>query len=107
MGVTVEAPYSRTSRRELLIGGGELASTSALGGEGRAAVQDAIAARAIAIRTIEPDGENFDDLEPFADAVADAKIVQLGESSPGSGTDFKGQFTARGADQAGLRSGAW
>jgi erythromycin esterase len=89
LGVTVEAPYSRTSRREPLIGGGELASTSALGGAGRAAVQDSIAACAIAIRTIEPDGENYDDLEPFADAVGDAKIVQLGESSHGSGTDFK------------------
>ncbi len=89
MGVTLEESSSRTSRRALLIGAGALASTGALIGQGRAAAQGSLAASALAFRTIEPDDENYDDLAPFADAVGDARIVQLGECSHGSGTCFK------------------
>jgi erythromycin esterase len=78
-----------SSRRELLIGGAALASAPALGGEVHAAAGDKLAAHAHAIRTIEPEDDDYDDLEPFGDAVGDARIVQLGECSHGSGTDFK------------------
>lgn len=72
-----------------MIGAGAFASAGALGGEALAADEDTLAACARVIRTIDPDDENYDDLAPFADAVGDARIVQLGESSHGSGTDFK------------------
>jgi len=72
-----------------MIAGGALALVCAPGGGVRATVRDTIAANARPIRTIEAEPEDYDDLASFAEAVGDARIVQLGESSHGSGTDFK------------------
>jgi len=88
LDVTVEASFANTSRRRLMVGAGALASAAALGGGGRAAPAGSLAAAAVALRTIDPLDETYDDLQPIADAVGGARIVQLGESSHGSGTDF-------------------
>jgi erythromycin esterase len=57
---------------------------SGCGGDTRGA-SEYVAAHALAIRSL-TDSEDFSDLQPLADAVGTARIVQLGESSHGSGT---------------------
>ena len=57
---------------------------SGCGGDPRGA-REYVAAHALAIRSL-TDGEDFRDLAPLADASGAARIVQLGESSHGSGT---------------------
>ena len=44
---------------------------------------------AIAFRSIDPNDEDFSDLEPLAKAIADARIVQLGEQTHGDGATFQ------------------
>ena len=44
---------------------------------------------AVVVRTIDASDEDFTDLEPLVDAIADARVVQLGESSHGAGATFK------------------
>ncbi|NKB86613.1 MAG: hypothetical protein GKS06_00125 [Acidobacteria bacterium] len=46
---------------------------------------------AVPIATIDPAVEDFSDLEPLVDAIGDATIVQLGESSHGAGATFSGK----------------
>jgi erythromycin esterase len=45
-------------------------------------------ARAVPVRTLEPADEDFSDLAPLAEAIGAARIVQLGESTHGSGATF-------------------
>jgi erythromycin esterase len=52
------------------------------------ALQTWIAAHAIAIRSIDPQDEDFSDLEPLMQAIGSARVVQLGEPSHGAGSVF-------------------
>jgi erythromycin esterase len=51
-------------------------------------LQKWIANQAIAIRSIDPNDEDFSDLEPLAAAIGPARVVQLGEPSHGAGSSF-------------------
>src|SRR5687767_10978225 len=51
-------------------------------------LQNWIARQAVAIRSIDPNDENFSDLEPLAAAIGSARVVQLGEPSHGAGSSF-------------------
>jgi erythromycin esterase len=51
-------------------------------------LQDWLRANAIAVRTVDALDEDFSDLEPLANFIADARVVQLGEPSHGAGTSF-------------------
>ena len=48
-------------------------------------------AHAPVLRSIDIADDNFADLEPFAKAVGDARIVMLGEATHGDGTTFVGK----------------
>jgi erythromycin esterase len=52
------------------------------------ALQDWIRANAITVRTVDAVDEDFSDLEPLGNHIADARVVQLGEPSHGAGTSF-------------------
>ena len=52
------------------------------------ALQDWLAANAKAVRTVDPQDEDFSDLEPLAGAIGTARVVQLGEPSHNAGTCF-------------------
>jgi erythromycin esterase len=52
------------------------------------ALQDWLAANAKAVRTVDPQGADFSDLEPLAAAIGTARVVQLGEPSHNAGTCF-------------------
>ena len=43
----------------------------------------------VPIRSLDPADEAYDDLEPLAAAIGSARLVPLGESSHGAGSDFK------------------
>ena len=86
---TAGGKASPASRRELVAGVGAGALAAAFHNASRAAGADPIAAHARPIRSIEPDDEDYADLQPFGDDVGDARIVQLGECSHGAGVDFK------------------
>lgn len=47
-----------------------------------------MAEHARAIRTVDPDDEEFGDFEPIAEAIGKARVVQLGEPSHNAGTCF-------------------
>jgi erythromycin esterase len=51
-------------------------------------LQKWIATQAVAIRSIDPNDEDFSDLEPLAAAIGPARVVQLGEPSHGAGSSF-------------------
>ena len=48
-----------------------------------------IAANAIEIRSIDPEDEDFSDLEPLLHAIGPARVVLLGEPSHGAGSAFR------------------
>ena len=62
------------------------ATRSAHRGDGPPA--EALAQRAMALRTIDPADEDFADLRPIGRAVGDARIVLLGEGTHGDGGTF-------------------
>ena len=51
-------------------------------------LQDWLRMNAIAVRSVEGTDEDFSDLEPLANRVGGARVVQLGEPSHGAGTSF-------------------
>lgn len=51
-------------------------------------LQEALAANAVAIRSIDPAGEDFDDLTPLIESIGSARLVLLGEPGHGSGGAF-------------------
>jgi erythromycin esterase len=51
-------------------------------------LQKWLASHAVAIRSIDPNDEDFSDLEPLAAAIGSARVVQLGEPSHGAGSSF-------------------
>lgn len=51
-------------------------------------LQQWIAERAVAVRTIDTADQDFSDLEPLIDAIGSARVVQLGEPSHGAGSSF-------------------
>lgn len=51
-------------------------------------LQDWLAAKAQPIRTVDPEDQDFRDLEPIAAAIGKARVVQLGEPSHNAGTCF-------------------
>lgn len=86
-----EALY-RTSRRTVLTGA-SAAALSALAMPLHAAapadpLQDWLLKNAVAIHSLDATSDDFSDLEPLADAIGNARVVQLGEPSHGAGTAF-------------------
>lgn len=51
-------------------------------------LQKWIANQAVTIRSLDPNDEDFSDLEPLAAAIGPARVVQLGEPSHGAGSSF-------------------
>lgn len=84
----------RVDRRTVLAGAGASAlvgATRALCASERrpaAAGEAWVKAHAVGIRTVDASDEDFRDLEPIANAIGSARVVQLGEPSHGSGTAF-------------------
>jgi erythromycin esterase len=68
--------------------GGAPRLTSPAAAQSPDALQAWLAAHAKAIRTVDPQGQDFSDLEPLAAAVGTARVVQLGEPSHNAGTCF-------------------
>jgi erythromycin esterase-like protein len=49
-------------------------------------------AHAAELRTIDPDDDDYSDLEPFREAVNKSRIVMLGEQSHGDGATFRAKI---------------
>lgn len=87
-------PTSRFTRRTLLttiaasacLQAPELSAPAAA--QSADALQDWLATHAKAVRTVDPQSEDFSDLEPIAAAIGKARVVQLGEPSHNAGTCF-------------------
>ena len=77
------------SRRTFVLSG---ASAMLAGGVAQAQPRDGLetwlASHVTAVRTIDASDEDFSDLEPLADAIGAARVVQLGEPSHGAGACF-------------------
>lgn len=69
-----------------LIGASGLKSTAAA--QTVDTLQEWLAPNAKAVRTADPQDEDFRDLEPLAASIGDARVVQLGEPSHNAGTCF-------------------
>lgn len=77
-------------RRTML---GALAGASLMSFKGSASGTDSdlrfwLARHVVPIRTIDPNENDFSDLEPLTDAIGTARVVQLGEPSHGAGSSF-------------------
>jgi erythromycin esterase len=76
------------TRRAVILGSAALASTRAAASQPADPLQDWLTTHARAIRTADPQDEDFADLEPIATAIGKARVVQLGEPSHNAGTCF-------------------
>jgi erythromycin esterase len=79
---------SRPSRRKFVLSGAAAITASAAGAQPADSLQNWLEAHALPVRTIDPADEDFTDLEPLADAIGSARLVQLGEPSHGAGSCF-------------------
>jgi erythromycin esterase len=77
-----------TRRRALILGSAALATSASGASQPSDPLQEWLAAHARAIRTVDPQDEDFADLEPIAAAIGKARVVQLGEPSHNAGTCF-------------------
>jgi erythromycin esterase len=76
------------TRRTMILASAALASTRSSASPPPDPLQSWLATHARAIRTVDPLGEDFSDLEPIATAIGKARVVQLGEPSHNAGTCF-------------------
>src|SRR6187401_855230 len=77
-----------TRRRAMILGSAALATSASGASQPSDPLQEWLAAHAHAIRTVNPQDEDFADLEPIATAIGKARVVQLGEPSHNAGTCF-------------------
>src|SRR5689334_8698043 len=76
------------TRRALLLGSAAFAAARAGASEPPDPLQHWLASHARPVRTVNPQDEEFADLEPIAAAIGQARVVQLGEPSHNAGTCF-------------------
>ena len=76
------------TRRAMILGSAALAITDSRASGRSDSLPDWLAAHARAIRTVDPQDEDFADLEPVAAAIGKSRVVQLGEPSHNAGTCF-------------------
>jgi erythromycin esterase len=76
------------TRRDILLSSVALTLTGTASSRPTDSLQDWLATRTRAIRTINPQDDDFSDLQPIADAIGKARVVQLGEPSHNAGTCF-------------------
>ena len=80
---------SNLSRRGFVASGASAAfAAGSIGAQPRDALQAWLGAHAVPVRSIDIAEEDFSDLEPLADAIGSARVVQLGEPSHGAGSCF-------------------
>lgn len=82
----------RELARRTILAGALGCAFAAAGGNASARLRNAgddwPVADVVPVRTVDPLDEDFSDVEPIGNAVADARIVQLGEPSHGAGSAF-------------------
>jgi erythromycin esterase len=76
------------TRRALILGSAALASTRTAEARPAEPLQSWLTRHAQAIRTVNPLDADFSDLEPLAEAIGKARVVQLGEPSHNAGSCF-------------------
>jgi erythromycin esterase len=81
---------SSSSRRGFVLGGASVVLASGAGAKAgpRDPLQAWLETKAVRVRAIDAEDEDFADLEPLGDAIESARAVQLGEPSHGSGSAF-------------------
>ncbi len=79
---------SSPSRRAFVLGGASAALAAGAAAQPRDGLQVWLDGHVSPIRAIDATDEDFSDLEPLADAIGPARVVQLGEPSHGAGSCF-------------------
>lgn len=72
-------------RASILFG---LFSVTAVFAQPTDALQDWLKTEVVAVRSIDAEDDDFNDLEPLLDSIGSARVVQLGEPSHGAGSSF-------------------